>query len=122
MDQAMNKSYAGQGAALGLQQASAANYAGAMQGTTAAIQTESEGILSRLNMIRANFSEARGSLNAAADKIVGYAPTPISSNGQIKGDRPPASCFLDALSQVIGEIETIGSEIQEHLNRLHRPF
>lgn len=86
-------------------------------------QSSSDVILSRLNAIRANLQDARSGIGDAADKIVGAAPTiqqTGSALGQIKGE--PASCFLDALQQVISDIEIIGAEAHEHLNRLHRSF
>jgi hypothetical protein len=84
----------------------------------------SEAILSRLNTLRMNFAENCQSASHIGDKIVGSAPTPLA-NGTIAGDakaRPPATCFMDALERAVSELESIGRDTQEHLNRIHRSF
>jgi hypothetical protein len=89
---------------------------------TVAPQSASEAIISRLTAIRSYLAENRSSANHAADKIVGSAPQPPVQTGQIKGERPEPYCFLDSLSQIIGDIEDIMRETQDHLSRLHRSF
>lgn len=103
-----------------LQQQAASTYP---QETTAAPMSASESIIARLNSIRMALAENRSNANHAAEKIVGSAPTPLAgATGQIKGEHPPACCFIDALQQVIGDIEDIARDTAEHLNRLHRSF
>lgn len=105
--------------------AQAAAQQGAYQaglGAQTASQNMSEGIISRLLSIRSNLMENSASASSVADKIVGSAPTPLNPAGQIKGERPPASGFLDSVQQALSDLERIGSELQEHLNRLHRAF
>jgi hypothetical protein len=112
------KNYAAQG------QAASNMYAGESAASTAPVSA-SETIISRLNSIRMNLAENRSSACHAADKIVGMAPTPIAesnASNQIKGEHPPAHCFIDALQQVIGDIEKIMRDTQDHLGRLHRSF
>lgn len=97
----------------------------AQAGNTAAeIQTASSAILSRLNSLRSQTTETCSSLSHAADKVVGATPTPIreSSNDQIKAGHPPACCFLDAVNQVISDLERAANETNEHVCRLHRAF
>lgn len=110
------------------QQNAKAQYATATESTAAPIST-SESIIARLNGIRMGLAENRSSANHVAEKIVGVAPTPIAgsslgqaSNAMIKGEHSPACCFIDALQQVIGDIEDIARDTAEHLNRLHRSF
>lgn len=90
--------------------------------TQAAIQNLSEGIITRLSYIRSSLTENTMSALSAADKIVGPAPTPINANPAARGDHPPACCFLDSLQQILTDIEHTGTDMQEHLNRLHRAF
>lgn len=100
-------------------------YLGAQQtAVNAAPQSMSESIISRLQSLRSYASEISSMANHAAEKIVGSAPTPIAGNstGQIKGERPPASSFLDGVQQLVGDLEAIARDTQEHLNRIHRQF
>lgn len=100
------------------------NYAAQAQAgaATTIIQNASESIVSRLNNIRANLTENSMSASRLADKIVGTAPAPINSTGQSEVERAPAGYFLDSVQQALTDIERIGSELQDHLNRLHRSF
>lgn len=101
------------------------NYDGATK-DAAPPHTASESIIARLANIRANLSDLCQSMSHAADKIVGSAPTPIQQTGALQGaakaDRPPASCFMDAIQQALTDLERIGSEVQDHLGRIHRSF
>lgn len=96
---------------------------GALNGATE-VQNASSAILSRLNSLRSQALEICSSASHAADKVVGTVPTPIRENstGQIKAEYPPACCFLDAVNQVISDLERAANETHEHVSRLHRAF
>lgn len=101
-----------------------AAYLGQACEANAAPQTMADSIMSRLRNMRSNFIDLRASADNAADKIVGSAPTPIqgASTGQIAPVAPPASSFLDGVMQLITDLENIGADAQQHLNRIHRQF
>lgn len=90
--------------------------------TNAVEQTESQLIIQRLHTIRGNLGDARGSIVAAADKIVGHEPQKIANNDPSRGDAPAPSAFLPQVASIISEIDRMAMDINEQLNRLHRSF
>lgn len=86
-------------------------------------QTSAESILTRLTDIRTKMHETCSSLCLTADKIVGSAPTPLSTTAgePIKNGRIPTS-FLESVQQMIADLENLCVETDEHLRRLNRSF
>jgi hypothetical protein len=97
----------------------AGNATGAAQ---ARVELQSTNILTRLNSLQKSLYELNASADSAAQKIVGSMPTPLTnSTAKQTVDRDP-SCFLDALSQAVSELESIEADLRNNVNRLHRHF
>jgi hypothetical protein len=102
------------------------NYAQGLSGATNAMpELQSTNILNRLRKLQQSLKELNASTDAAAEKIVGSMPTPISNGieaGEIKGDRSPM-CFLDALTMAVNDLEHIvEGNLRDNINRFHRFF
>jgi len=105
-------------------QAAGQTHANAYADPAPEVQNASSAILMRLNSLRSLTLENCSSACHAAEKVIGALPTPIRQEGTLgqAKDHPPAVCFLDALSQVISDLERTANETMEHVNRFHRSF
>ena len=106
------------------QNAYSAGLAGATQAQAPELQ--SANILNRLKNLRHSLRELNASTDSAAEKIVGSMPTPLNSGAGalvgVKAEREPG-CFLDALSQIVTDLETVvEGDLRENINRFHRFF
>jgi hypothetical protein len=101
------------------------SYSNLAQSTSAAPELQSANILTRLRNLQQSLRELNASTDAAAEKIVGSMPTPISNGieaGESKGIHSPV-CFLDALTIAVNELEGIvEGKLRDNVNRFHRFF
>jgi len=98
------------------------SYSNVALGTSTAPELQSANVINRLKKLQQSLKELNSSVDSAAEKIVGSAPTPIPSGIEgVKAERPP-SCFLDALTMALSELERVETDLRNNVNRFHRFF
>lgn len=90
--------------------------------TTAAPQSASEAILSRLSMLQTSVAGNLSVASHIAEKIVGIAPTPPLAGLSNGKDIPAAGHFLEAINIALSQLEHFAESTREHLDRLSRSF